>query len=65
LIDDWLKVRKTKKATNTKTGLERFLKQIEITVEKEKIDKSEFIERFCTLFVPCICFKTLKTLINN
>ncbi len=43
LVDDWLKVRKTKKATNTKTGLERFLKQIEITVEKEKIDKNELL----------------------
>lgn len=30
LIDDWLKVRKTKKASNTKTALNGFIKQIEL-----------------------------------
>lgn len=43
LVDDWLKVRKTKRATNTETALKRFIKEIEITVEKEKIDKNELL----------------------
>jgi hypothetical protein len=31
LVDDWLKVRKTKKATNSETALAGFLKQVEIS----------------------------------
>lgn len=40
LVDDWLKVRKTKKATNSQTALNMFLKE----VEKSGIDKNEILK---------------------
>ena len=40
LTEDWLKVRKTKRATNTKTALKSFLKEI----EKSKINKNEILK---------------------
>lgn len=39
LVDDWLKVRKTKKATNTETAYNGFISQ----VEKSKKDKNEIL----------------------
>ena len=40
LVSDWLKVRKTKKATNTETAFKKFIKQIELC----KTDKNEILE---------------------
>jgi hypothetical protein len=40
LIDDWLAVRKNKKATNTKTALDGFIKE----VEKSGKDKNEILK---------------------
>jgi hypothetical protein len=40
LIDDWLKVRKTKKASNTKTALNAFLNEI----KKSGRDKNEVLK---------------------
>lgn len=40
LVDDWLKVRKTKKATNSQTALNMFLKE----VEKSGLDKNEILK---------------------
>ena len=40
LIEDWLKVRKTKKATNTKTALKSFINEI----KKTNQDKNEILQ---------------------
>jgi hypothetical protein len=40
LVDDWLKVRKTKRATNTKTAFNNFIKEI----EREPCDINEMLE---------------------
>lgn len=40
LVNDWLKVRKTKKATNTQTAYNEFVNQ----VEKSNIDKNEILK---------------------
>lgn len=40
LVNDWLKVRKTKKATNTQTAYNEFINQ----VEKSNIDKNEILK---------------------
>ena len=40
LCSDWLKVRKTKKATNTKTAFDKFI----IEVEKCSLDKNKILE---------------------
>ena len=40
LVDDWLKVRKTKKATNTATALNDFLNEI----SKKECDKNEMLK---------------------
>lgn len=41
LILEWLKVRKTKKATNTETAFKKFIAQVELT----KLDKNEVLEK--------------------
>jgi hypothetical protein len=41
LIIDWLKIRKTKKATNTETAFKKFIKQVELT----KLDKNDVLEK--------------------
>ena len=40
MVIDWLKVRKTKKATNTKTAFNGFVKEI----KKSKLDKNEILK---------------------
>lgn len=40
LVDDWLKVRKTKKLTNTETAFEKFIKEVEVA----KIDINEVLK---------------------
>lgn len=41
LIYEWLKVRKTKKLTNTKTAMDKFIKQVELS----GIDKNEVMQK--------------------
>jgi hypothetical protein len=41
LVIDWLKIRKTKKATNTETAFNKFIKQVELT----KLDKNDVLEK--------------------
>ncbi len=43
LIDDWFLVRKTKKATNTKTAMKRFIMQ----VERSNYRLNEILEICC------------------
>jgi hypothetical protein len=40
LVSDWLKVRNTKKLTNTETAFKKFI----IEVEKTKLDKNKVLE---------------------
>jgi len=40
LIKEWIQVRKNKKATNTKTAFDLFIKQVELT----KVDKNKVLE---------------------
>jgi hypothetical protein len=43
LIEDWLKVRKLKKARNTKTAFNGFIRE----VEKTNLDKNEVLRECC------------------
>ena len=44
LVDDFLIVRKSKKATNSETSFKNLIKQFEITIKEFKIDKNELLE---------------------
>lgn len=44
LVDDWLKIRKSKKATNTETAFKKFISEI----EKTNKDKNEILEIIIT-----------------